>query len=598
MESDRDDSDNGWLGSDIDSQSESDADEGTRSGPIKPNDPYIIAKTFVQAHRGLAGVCNARCYVCDSILNERARRRLDLSKLQEEDRTAIQTLLEDLVVVPGQFDLCPTCKSYVMKKKVPLSAAKNGFRYPEYPPGLKPLTEVEEHILALRLPFQQIVHLGRMGSRGQFGVIGSVINVPTDAPDTVRKVIPLLPEEDELCVVNIKRKLAHRRAFASSFVNRENIIAWGRFLQNSTLYKEHGAVFDESRLGESSTEEAAEPRCSGDGDVFYGLPDEPESREEMFRRLGGIQHTLLMEDRARPVRGNPEPLPATGRADPATDVVDVAPGEDKTPISVVRDRRAEELSFPGIYLGEARSFTNYVTRYRAMRSEIRRFDRRAARPQNVLYKYNVHMREQASSRLRHKFKRGAKKTLGMDITREQLLDENFIATSQKKGIAMPCLLPNSAEYWRGRSHDLFAMVRQVGKPHLFLTLSAAEYHWPTLIDVLRRIHEAHGETDRFNVTNLETNVSLPKTVSAQAMDAIDELVEQEKSGEDTVPNERKLQLIRDDPIVCAIYFREVVLQLKKHSRKNKMGPMAKYFLTDWFLRIEFQVSYIITRLPF
>ncbi|XP_052133445.1 uncharacterized protein LOC113205714 [Frankliniella occidentalis] len=488
----------------------------------------------------------------------------------------MQQLLDRLVTVPGQYDMCATCRGYIMKKEVPPSAAVKGFRYPPLPPGLRPLTEVEEHVLALRLPFQQIVHLGTMGQRGQYGVRGSVINVPTEPDQTVRTVIPLLPEEDQLCVVNIKRKLMHKRAFARSFVRKDNIIQWGRFLEQSTLYREYGARFDETRLDVLPGDQDDEERCNEDGEVFYGQPDEPDGYKNMQERLGTIQNTVLMEDRVVvPAQ------PAANRANAETDEIDVAPGENKIPESVVRDRRAEELSFPGIYLGEPRTFTRHVTRYQAMRSEIRRVDRRGARPAAVLYKYNVNAREQAAGRLRHKFKRGAKEVLGRNITKEQLLDKNFVAASLKKGLAMPSLLPNSAEYWRGRGHDLFAAVRQLGRPHLFLTLSSAEYHSPILINVLRRLHREHAEMDRF--------ASTPSmSVGPAAMEAIGDMVQQGDLDQGTVSSEEKLRLIREDPVVCASYFREIVLQLKKYLRMKKNGPMGRYFMKDWFIRIEFQ----------
>ncbi|XP_026285113.2 uncharacterized protein LOC113211074 [Frankliniella occidentalis] len=497
----------------------------------------------------------------------------------------MQQLLDRLVTVPGQYDMCATCRRYIMKREVPPSAVVKGFRYPPLPPGLRPLTEVEEHVLALRLPFQQIVHLGTMGQRGQYGVRGSVINVPTEPDQTVRTIVPLLPEEDELCVVNIKRKLVHKRAFARSFVRKDKIIQWGRFLEKSTLYREHGAKFEESRLDELPGDQDSELRSNQGGEVFYGEPDEPDGYTDMHDRLGTIQSTLLMEDRAA-VPPAPAPAPAlaepsTSRANAETDEIDLAPGEDKIPVSVVWDRKAEELSFPGIYLGEPRTFTGHVTRFQAMRSEIRRVDRRGARPQSLLYKYNLHAREQAAGRLRHKFKRGAKDVLGKDITKEQLLNPAFVSSSLKKGLAMPSLLPNSAEYWRGRGHDLLAAIRQLGRPHLFLTLSSAEYHSPILIKVLQRLHREHAEMDRFATAP-------PSAVGAAAMEAIDDVMQQGDLDEGRVSSEEKLRLIREDPVVCASYFREIVLQLKKYLRMKKNGPMGQYFVKDWFTRIEFQ----------
>ncbi|KAK3916003.1 ATP-dependent DNA helicase [Frankliniella fusca] len=455
--------------------------------------------------------------------------------------------IDQIVVKPGKYDMCKTCLKYVLKKQIPPTAAINGFKYLPIPDDLLCLTEVEEHLLALRIPFQQIIHLGSMGKFGQYGCKGSVINIPVDAANVINQIIPLLPEEDELYIVNLKRKLIHKRAYARNFVNSEKLRKWCVFLEKSTLYREYNVKFDENRLLNSSLDCKVEPELTSCGDIVYGLADDPENYEEMFARLGSIQSTLLAEDR----------YDSCCKVNPETDEINIAPGEKNKPISVVWDRKAEELSFPSIYLGESRLFKNYVTRYQAMKSEIRRYDRRSAKPQNVLYKFNVHLREQAASRLRHKFKRSCKEVSGNLITREEILDKEFIAVSQKKGISMPCLMPNSAEFWRGKSFELFAMVRQLNRPHLFITLSFAEYHCPILINILKRLNQ-----DKVESINDDSNME--------------------------ICNEEKLRLIRDDPIVCATYFREMVLLLKKYLRCSVNGPMGEHFMVDWFFRIEFQ----------
>lgn len=49
-------------------------------------------------------------------------------------------------------------------------------------------------------------------------------------------------------VVNMKRKLVRRRQYARSFVERDKLVDWGPYSQNTSLDREHGAVFDAPRL--------------------------------------------------------------------------------------------------------------------------------------------------------------------------------------------------------------------------------------------------------------------------------------------------------------------------------------------------------------
>ncbi|KAK3930352.1 ATP-dependent DNA helicase, partial [Frankliniella fusca] len=454
--------------------------------------------------------------------------------------------------------MCTTCYNDVVKGKVPTMAAVNGFRYPPRPAHLPELTEVAEHVLAPRIPFQQITHLGRLGRRGQYGLRGSVISIPTEPSDVTKKVIPLLPEDDQVCVVNLKRKLTHKRAYASSDVNREMIRVWGSFLAGTELYKKHNIVFDESRL----------------------VQQEAEEEHDIITEQ--VQHTVLIEDAMQPVSVHAEPDPL--QADPLADEINIAPGEGRQPLSVVWDREAEELSFPSVYLGEARKFDRRTTRYTAMKSEVQRFDRRGARPQPLLYKYAVHCREQVSQRLRHRFKRGSETHLGGLVTKENIMDPKFIASSQKKGFAVPTLMPNSAQYWQSVSHDLFAMVRQVGKPALFLTVSAAEYHWPLLLKSLKALSNSRGQMVMASHTENTEHANVPPDVLQDIETMVQESNEQDSID---IPGDERLKLIREDPVVCAMYFQEVVRLVEKLLKQRK-GPMGRYPVTDFFFRIEFQ----------
>ncbi|GIY61476.1 ATP-dependent DNA helicase [Caerostris darwini] len=72
----------------------------------------------------------------------------------------------------------------------------------------------------------------------------------------------------------------------------------------------------------------------------------------------------------------------------------LAPAEDQMPLSVLLDDLAEELSYPRIYCGDMRRFTRKkpTTYSKIVKSELRRYDRRGATPQKILYSHqkNLH----------------------------------------------------------------------------------------------------------------------------------------------------------------------------------------------------------------
>ncbi|GIY44139.1 hypothetical protein CDAR_487011 [Caerostris darwini] len=73
-------------------------------------------------------------------------------------------------------------RKHIRKRNVPNLAANYGFRYPEKPFCLSELNDLEERLVALRIPFMQIRELGR---DRQYGIKGSVTNVPNDLHKSV-----------------------------------------------------------------------------------------------------------------------------------------------------------------------------------------------------------------------------------------------------------------------------------------------------------------------------------------------------------------------------------------------------------------------------
>ncbi|KAL3204305.1 hypothetical protein MRX96_041268 [Rhipicephalus microplus] len=49
-------------------------------------------------------------------------------------------------------------------------------------------------------------------------------------------------------------------------------------------------------------------------------------------------------------------------------------------------------------------------------------------------------------------------------------------------------VPNTVQYWHERKSELLAMISQLEKPTVFLTLSASEVHWPKLLELLAKLH--------------------------------------------------------------------------------------------------------------
>ena len=107
-------------------------------------------------------------------------------------------------------------------------------------------------------------------------------------------------------------------------------------------------------------------------------------------------------------------------------------------------------------------------------------------------------------------------------------------------------------FWQQKQKELMSMIRQLGCPTFFLTLSAAETKWSELLSILKQILDG-------------VELSVEEVLEFQWSD--------------------RAELIRRDTVTCARYFDHRCKALFKILR-TKVSPLGK--LTDFYMRIEFQ----------
>ncbi|XP_047035800.1 uncharacterized protein LOC124641680 isoform X2 [Helicoverpa zea] len=461
------------------------------------------------------------CSVCDRLWFRNDLKAITAAQMQIISDWCVK---ENRQVHAQEFTLvCANCKRSLNTGKLPSLAKMNGFTYPEVPPGLPPLDPISERLISPRLPFMQIRRLRHDFS---YGIIGQVINVPVDVQEMV-KCLPRQLDEDEVINVNIKRNLAHKTNYISGYTSKRTIKEWLDVLQKSSLYRLYDIKVDLSKLQLTVSSEEI-------------LPDEPGPRIEAISAeytpeseiLAARQHTLLWNEE---------------------DCLDIAPGHWATALNIIYDRHAEELSFPAIYFGEPRRFNMgvTVTPYMMATSEIRRSDRRGATPQKILYVAMKILRLRMVDGIYSTFR---KVPVTENVTRRMLEDPEFLKEFVIQNLAFMKSVPNSVQYWTSRKRDLFAMLRQLGKPTIFLTLSANEVRWLTLLNLLLKLSKKYPG----------------------------------KVAEDLNTSER-CSLVSDDPVTCCIYFHKLVGTLMNMLKaKSNYNPFGQYFVKDYFLRIEFQ----------
>ena len=150
--------------------------------------------------------------------------------------------------------------------------------------------------------------------------------------------------------------------------------------------------------------------------------------------------------------------------------------------------------------------------------------------------------------------RKAKSTDCQSLTVSDVLNDENIERMVEDDEAFKFLktVRSTPAFWQQKQRELMSMIRQLGCPTFFLTLSAAETKWLELLRILKQILD-------------DVNLSVEEVLEFQWSERAD--------------------LIRRDPVTCARYFDHRSKELFKVLR-SEVSPLGK--LTDYYLRIEFQ----------
>lgn len=452
------------------------------------------------------------CTVCDRLWFENDLKSPPLSCSAILRHICPTVSLQDILV-------CATCKVSLVAGKIPNLAVYNGFKYSPKP-NLPELDLVSERLISPILPFMQFRRLRYV--EGQYGITGQVINVPVD----INNMVQTLPRnlDDDYCInVHIKKRLIQKSSLLHGLVKKRVVKDWLDYLVDTPLYKHYNIKISQDFLAELNDE-------SENPDIVLDDFAEPI---EIGDSLIAEQHTVLWSE---------------------DDYLQIAPGVKKRLISLLFDSHVEELSFPAIYYGQFREFKDGINckAYSIATSELRRSDRRGVTPRHLLFLAMKIMRLRMSESISVAFKH-----VGQDIniTKEQILSFDYLNGYMESNLAFLKSIPNSVQYLESRKKDLFAMIRQLGKPTIFLTMSANEISWKWLLKTLHKLK--HGT----EITDLEV---------------------------DQLHYKVKAALINEDAVTCVIYFNRLINVIMTILQNKTVSPFGKHFVQHYFKSIEFQ----------
>jgi len=397
---------------------------------------------------------------------------------------------------------------------------------------------------------------------------------------TTVSMLPRTTSDMQTIAVNLKRRSQYEHAFLTANIRPECVRQVGKYLsQHGDLFKKEKISFSTSALEALQTNENFIIATDGDTDpsvcsdvnfeICYTDPstslllnssevtnnDSWNEVDDVHTERAGVYDTFFTSpDYVEPTeRQGVYGHTNDGHCDK---VYSFAPAEHNKPVSIFLDLHSEELAFPNIFWGFARSEIHPVQIHYSdiVKSELRRRDRRVAMcVENIFYKFKRCQMHSILSKVnvavrKHKtghttFKAGQFRHADA-VDKLIKFDDGYRILKEIRG---------SPPYWEKAQKDVYAMIRQLGPGHLFLTLSAAETRWIHLLKILSVLVD--------NVTLSDDDIS-------------------------SLSWSTKCRLISADPVTCARHFDYSIHQFFNSFLKSFLSPFG--MLADFWYRIEFQ----------
>ena len=503
-------------------------------------------------------------YVCSCCHQTWFRKSVSMLKNTHIPAESKRLHCTDFTSVGNEEWICHTCLSALRENKPPKLSVANGMKWPDKPQELN-LHQLEERLIALRIPFMQIRELPR---GGQYSLKGNVINVPVDIQPTIN-CLPRPMDENFTVAIQLKKKLSYKKVDFKENVRPLRVLtALHWLMNNSELYKKSGIIVDDNwfqEVTESAEDtvreflEVSKEQCKDKANTENEKQKQDKTNENDIEASNDYDSDHYSEVDANEQVRNIDTLVDDADIDNKYDkVFTFAPGEGQHPLSLYQDKDAEYLCFPTIFCGQtppSRDERLVPVHYSdIVKWELRSVDRRAAQSvPNIFFKHKKLQMKQISDKVNLAVRRCKKR--GQKITAAEARDSNYLdkLVNLDEGYYIFRQLRNSPAYLETRKKDIFAMIRQLSLPTWFMSLSAADTRWTDLLKMLAKLNDGIEYSEK----------------------ELEHLTWQEKT-----------KLVQKDPVTCSRYFDHRVQEFLNTVLKSSCEPIGK--LIDYFYRVEFQ----------
>uniref|UniRef100_A0A672HNV9 ATP-dependent DNA helicase n=2 Tax=Salarias fasciatus TaxID=181472 RepID=A0A672HNV9_SALFA len=414
-----------------------------------------------------------------------------------------------LVPSRGHLWICHTCHSKISKGETPAECWINDLQLDPIPPELGCLHSLEQHLIALHIPFMKMLALPK---GGQNGVHGPVTCVPANIVQTT-SVLPRSSMEGSLLQVKLKRKLTYKGHYEYQFVDTLRVRQALDYLKRTNVYYKD-IEFNEDWVNEFCRQEDGEQEeaesgsedeaVKKKGDVQVVVEGEAAYQEggEVQKRPAVVdvveesadiiqdemlhdrqQHCMFQDTCLMPVDIGQEALDQYFE-----DIVNVAPAEGNSPVRMLSDNSNEAKCFPVLFpLGEQtfhheRSYALTLSRY--FNNRIMHADGRFARSvEYIFFAQFMSEMDRVVCSVSVALRKGKGGQGSRQISQRMLQDEESLKQLLEFDEGFRFLRPvrGTPAFWQSVQKDIMACVRQLGIPTWFCSFSSADLRWQNLL---------------------------------------------------------------------------------------------------------------------
>ena len=427
------------------------------------------------------------CCVCNRTLYKKSILKLNTSSYPSQDIFKIQSSYD------GKEYICKTCHSKAIQGRLPCQAVVNNLNVDDVPTELGNLKKLEQILIAQRIIFEKVIVMPKGQQRK---IKGAICNVPVNCDETCN-ILPRPPERSGIILLKLKRKLQFRGHVYFQPVRPEFIMTALHWLTaNNPLYKDiqidcgnidvqltdmtHNENYQTTLLTNpppadySSSTSVNENRAEPDNMVTS-----LEVNSSIEASKDNSSEALNEEEVEDPLNEHGSPASETclqsvipdypilteeqnSSNSSGTEVYNIAPGENKHPVSLMNDKLCEELAFPVLF---PKGRFGYAAKRQIKITPVKYFNGRllhhsgrfASNPEYLFFAQFIIEQKKVSDNIYIALKKvhGQNVTASQVRTNTQIL-QNLI--SQDQAYLFLRQIPGSSPYWQKFMYEVVAMV--------------------------------------------------------------------------------------------------------------------------------------------